>query len=547
AQRLEVEARASTTAEEVALARVEAARKKRVADQLDGEVRALLERERLEREEAEAKARGATEEAARKRAERDELERRDRAEAEAEERAERAKREDEERRERAAKDARETAERAAAAQAAMEDARDREERERKERLEHEEEAAKRAEAERQDRLEREEKARRAMDEKRQDELDREERERKERLEREESERRDQIEAQREDVERQKKEAEEQRQKEAEAKAEEERKKRKEEAERRKRELEAAEQEREGKANAELEQARQGELTRREQWEQQRKAREDAEQERRAGIAEIDEVERGRREKYDRVREEESQAEQARRADTEGKLQASIDQEHERHKRALAEIEGAEAMGEDPLNRNYVSGWAAASGGTYSLLGSGDGDLTDFLGGVSLGARIGLFGRPPWDGGLPSGVEIMVPAQYLTKLSGNASLSHLRASPTVRYWLGRLGFGVAADYRQLTTTIGSDRRDSTSLVAGPSVALAAFDNRDTRLVFTGRWLPLYLTQSNVPEAFSTFSADVEAGFGPVYLSAEFVNLRNPSTTTQQVGWTATASVGFRARW
>jgi hypothetical protein len=189
---------------------------------------------------------------------------------------------------------------------------------------------------------------------------------------------------------------------------------------------------------------------------------------------------------------------------------------------------------------------ARSGGALSLgLGLGvAGGPSQTLGGVNLAARHAFWFEPPAEG-LASGFEVLVAARGLDDraaaplFGAAAERSFVQLGADLRFWKSRVGVGAALDHRRLSAA-ASREVGGLSLRAGPSVAFAAVDSYTTRVVLTGRWLPL------LGEGLRAGSADVELGWKLLYasLQAGFVPRPGaPAAVDSLLG----AAAGARLAW
>lgn len=531
-------ARQDAERQAAALAAEKARQEKLAADKARQEQALATEKQRKEKELAEKKAadereqlrlfdeRRKQEEQARAKAEADrkakeEADQRARAEIErrGKEEADRRAREAEQRaRLEAEKRAREEAVRK------EEESRRRAEKEAKAREEAEKEARRRAENETQAR----EKAEREAEERREEER-RQQKKAEEEKQRAEEKARSAAEVQQE-LERRKNEAQE-RQQELRKEEEERRQKAEQEAADRARE----EQERRAKLQREREEAK-GELLgsleekkrkAAEEEEREAKRRQELEEAKRRRMAELSQAEAETRRQLEELdRESQSEEEKAvRRAELEARARS---QAEERRRAEADEAIAKAAIFYDPRARSGGFLYVAAAAQTPL---SGVPSTSSLLGGLSLGLRHGMWGNYP-DEGMTPGLELLLDADLFATVPA-AALQLARVQPGLRYWFGRMALGALIEYRRPMQTGASEP----PLALGGAVSFAAVDTNSGRLLGSLRYL------RGLDGSTDLAAIDLEAAWGVVLLGLEV----GSPITTSAIALSASGRLGFRYRW
>lgn len=162
-------------------------------------------------------------------------------------------------------------------------------------------------------------------------------------------------------------------------------------------------------------------------------------------------------------------------------------------------------------------------------------------GIAATARHGFWFEAPANG-YASGIEVRGDFVFFNTLVPVFLAQHLSASPELRYFYGRFGFGAAVEWNRLNTLLAGGTSSADIFAGGPTVAFALIDNPRWRAVFGARWMPLGSNHwgrvaVDADLAWRAFSVQLRFGTQEDRTRAPLV--RN--------GWFATVGVGGRLRW
>lgn len=175
---------------------------------------------------------------------------------------------------------------------------------------------------------------------------------------------------------------------------------------------------------------------------------------------------------------------------------------------------------------------------YGSLASTDGTAAGVLLGVQAGVHFGFWGTAPSDG-LASGLEVRLNARYLTQAGGTGVQRGFDGRAAVRWFFGRVGVGLAAEYRLFDSTLGTVAHTFSGLGLGPSVGLAIVDTPTLRATFNLAWLPI------VANDLFRFIGDLEVAWR--FLVFGIAGGAQTDPAVSRLGFFMTGLVGVRLGW
>ncbi len=180
-------------------------------------------------------------------------------------------------------------------------------------------------------------------------------------------------------------------------------------------------------------------------------------------------------------------------------------------------------------------------GGYGAVGPNSGLLV----GALIQIRYGLWMTAPADG-LASGLELKVNGSFLGMAAGQGGFQYFSATPELRWFIARVGFGASFEWRRLVTTLPTtDPLDT--YAAGINVAFAIVDTPHSRFIIGARWLPAFFGRN--PEfAPDRFSGEIEIGHKWFFANVQggTVNVRNSAASSNTIGGFVSAGIGARLR-
>jgi hypothetical protein len=186
------------------------------------------------------------------------------------------------------------------------------------------------------------------------------------------------------------------------------------------------------------------------------------------------------------------------------------QAQEDARRAAAAKQIAEAGKVDRSDERLRGSIGAHAAADYLGLTSA---ASGVLAGASVLLRYGIWMTAPANG-MSSGLELKVGATFLAQVSGPGGALFM-ADPELRWYFARFGIGATFEWRHLQTAALAGPQDS--FAVGGNISLAIVDTLDGRVIATLRWLPgvfsgVEWTRINgeVELGYKYFSAQLQAG-------------------------------------
>ncbi len=221
-------------------------------------------------------------------------------------------------------------------------------------------------------------------------------------------------------------------------------------------------------------------------------------------------------------------------------QKATQKSEEMKKRAQALKEQSDELTVDDADERARGSLAVAAGLGYAQLASTEGEFTGLqLGAIALG-HLGFWGTAPAEG-LASGFEVRALGRFLQSVSANAQVRTLEGVLTARYFIGRLGFGLAGEYRLLSTRIGGVEREQVNPGIGASLGLALADTPSSRISFNVHALPF------LNGGFIRTLADVELSSKNFWISVCGGGVVEATGVDPRKGWQASVFAGVRLPW
>ncbi len=218
---------------------------------------------------------------------------------------------------------------------------------------------------------------------------------------------------------------------------------------------------------------------------------------------------------------------------ERELRMASDAESERRAKAEKEIsQVADAV--DPTLRLRAHLGLGVAGAGLSVGSTGAPGLGSFLLGAHASGHYGFWFEAPAEG-LSSGLDAALFADLLLRTATGGPSYRLSGVAQLRYWIGRLGVGAAADLRASDAAPGA-LPPTPQLSFGPAVNLAIVDDAQLRVLAGVRWTPLPDTR------WDRAALHLEAGYGMVFLAVDAGTVRSAG----EDGFFLTSSLGIRAR-
>ena len=185
--------------------------------------------------------------------------------------------------------------------------------------------------------------------------------------------------------------------------------------------------------------------------------------------------------------------------------------------------------DDSHERRSGQIFAAGGGGAVGV-----GGAVSFALGAQAGATFGFWGTAPPEG-MASGLELRLWGRYWATL-GPSGIGNFDSMITARYYFGHFGVGLAGEIRLdgLTALRGG---------AGPSIAVAFIDNRETTIVLGVSYLP-------VGNTIDVARVEVAFDIGWKYLDVRVLGGTTSvagATGAPGIGWNVAAMVGPRLAW
>jgi hypothetical protein len=221
-------------------------------------------------------------------------------------------------------------------------------------------------------------------------------------------------------------------------------------------------------------------------------------------------------------------------------EAALQKSEEMKKRAQALKEQSDELTVDDADERARGSVAVAVGLGYAQLSAAEGEFAGLqLGAIAL-AHLGFWGTAPAEG-LASGFEMRALGRFLQSISASDKVRTLEGVLTARYFIGRLGFGLAGEYRLLSTRIGGVEREQANPGIGASLGLALADTPSSRISFNLHALPF------LNGGFIRTLADIELSSKNFWISACGGGVVESTGVDPRKGWQASVFAGARLPW